>query len=83
MKKLEERTTGTAANEAGAKRVAGKAFEFRQGVWYDTSYSGQKTTNVRRGSEQYKKLDASLRSTAESLGATSVIVWKGKAYRFN
>jgi len=66
---------------AGARRVGGKSFEQNQNVWYDSAYQGQKTTNVRRGTDEYKKLDAGLRSIADSLGGTVVIVWKEKAYR--
>jgi hypothetical protein len=44
--------------------------------------TGQKTTNVSRGSDEYKKLDAGLRSIADSFsGETVIIVWQGKAYR--
>lgn len=64
-----------------ARRVGGKMFEQNQGVWYDTSYQGQKTINIRRGTGEYKKLDPGLRSIAQSFGGTLVVVWKEKAYR--
>jgi hypothetical protein len=38
-------------------------------------------TLVRRGSHEFKKLDSGLRSIANELYGTVVIVWKGKAYR--
>jgi hypothetical protein len=63
------------------RRVGGKSFNNRDGVWYDTAYSGQATTNYRRSSVDYKSLDASVRNIANDLGGTVVIVWKGKAYR--
>lgn len=63
------------------KTAGGKKFELRDGVWYDTAYRGQTTTNVRRGTEAFLRLDGGLRSIAETIGGTSVIVWSGKAYR--
>lgn len=74
---------GTAASgeRASSRSVGGKTFEMKQGAWYDTAYSGQKTTNIRRASDGYQKLDGGLRSITDSIGGTLVIVWKGKAYR--
>jgi hypothetical protein len=63
------------------RSIGGKTFQLRQGAWYDSSYSGQKTKNVRRSSDDYKKLDGGLRSIADTLGGTVVVVWNGKAYR--
>jgi hypothetical protein len=63
------------------KTIGGKSFENRNGAWYDSAYHGQATTDVRRGTEAYKKLDRGLRSIADSLGGTVVMVWKDKAYR--
>jgi len=67
--------------EINSRTVAGKRFERRNGVWYDSSYHGQGTKNVRRASDAYKKLDAGLRSIAGSLDGVAVIMWEGKAYR--
>jgi hypothetical protein len=64
-----------------SKTVGGKNFSIRDNVWYDSSYSGQGTTNVRRGTDDYRKLDNGLRSIAESLEGVVVVVWKSKAYR--
>ena len=61
--------------------VAGKTFNNRNGAWYDSAYRGQATTNYRRGTDDYKKLDRGLRNIADSLGGTVVVVWKEKAYR--
>lgn len=78
------------ASPAGANTVAadrkqfrGKTFEFRQGAWYDTTYRGQGTINVRRNTEAYRKLDGGLRSIAESFIGTVVTIWNGKAYRID
>ncbi|MGE3466821.1 MAG: hypothetical protein AB7J13_07790 [Pyrinomonadaceae bacterium] len=61
--------------------VGGKTFENRDGAWYDRAYRNQKTTNYRRGTDEYKKLDRGLRSIADELGGTVIILWKNKAYR--
>jgi hypothetical protein len=72
----------TQTNEMPVTRNAGgKKFTNRSGAWYDTAYRNQATTNVRRGTDAYKNLDSGLRSIAETLGGTVVVVWKDKAYR--
>ncbi|MBL8122714.1 MAG: zf-HC2 domain-containing protein [Blastocatellia bacterium] len=67
--------------ELNSRRVGGKDFQFKNGVWYDNAYRGQSTINVRRGTDEYRKLDGGLRSIAESLRGTVVVVWNEKAYR--
>jgi hypothetical protein len=69
------------AETDGTRRIAGRTFQKKQGVWYDAAYGGQATENVRRGSDAYKKLDGGLRGIAETLGGTVVVVWNSKAYR--
>ena len=66
---------------AAVKRAGGKTFELKQGAWYDAAFQGQKTKNVRRSSGDYRKLDGGLRSIADTIGGTVVVVWNGKAYR--
>lgn len=61
--------------------VNGKTFNRRNNVWYDSAYNNQATTDITRGTKDYKKLDQGLRQTVERLGGTVVIVWKSKAYR--
>ncbi len=61
--------------------VGNKTFNRRNNVWYDTAYNGQTTTNLIRGTNEYKKLDKDLRVIVENLGGTVVVVWKEKAYR--
>ena len=61
--------------------VGGKTFNNRDGAWYDSAYRGQATANYRRGTDTYTKLDRGLRSIADNLGGTVVIVWKERAYR--
>lgn len=66
----------------GSKSVRGRTFVFRQGAWYDTTYQGQGTINVRRNTNDYKKLDGGLRSIAEGfIGTVVVTIWNGRAYR--
>lgn len=69
------------ANTGETASSGGKTFRRSNNVWYDTAYSNQPTTNVTRGSGEYKKLDSGLRSIVQNLGGTVVIVWKNKAYR--
>jgi hypothetical protein len=66
---------------AEIRQIGGKTFTRKEGVWYDGNYNGQPTTNISRGSNDYKKLDSDLRSVAGSLNGTVVLVWKNKAYR--
>ena len=73
--------SGGSSTFSSRKQVSGRTFELRQGAWYDTSYRGQSTINVRRNTETYRKLDRGLRGIAESLIGTVVTVWNGKAYR--
>ena len=66
---------------AGRRVVGGRTFERKQGVWYDIAYQSRPTINVRRGSEEFNRLDGGLRSIANSLSGTIVVVWGAKAYR--
>lgn len=63
------------------RTVSGKTFNKRDGAWYDSAYRGQATVNVRRGTDEFKKLDGGLRNIAITLGGTVVVVWKEKTYR--
>lgn len=69
------------AESSATKTIGGKNFRRADGVWYDVNYKNQKTTNVSRGSADFKKLDANIRSIADNLGGVVVIVSGGKAYR--
>jgi hypothetical protein len=63
------------------RRVGGKSFRRVNGVWTDTSYSGGSTKTVKRGSDDYKKLDSGLQSIGNSLSGTVIVVWGGKNYK--
>lgn len=71
----------TVAASENTRQISGKTFNRRGGVWYDAAFSGQGTTNIRRSTENYRKLDKGLRIIAESLEGTLVVVWKERAYR--
>lgn len=73
--------TGDDDRIAETRTVGGKNFRRAGGVWYDTSYNGQPTTNISRGSDAYRKLDAGLRAIAENLGGAVVALSGGRAYR--
>lgn len=72
-----------ATGSATRRTVDGKTFEQRDAVWYDTAYKGGETTNVRRRTDAYRKLDSGLRSITDKLTGTVVVVWKEKAYRID
>ena len=65
--------------------VAGRRFRKNGSVWIDVAYnSSQGTTNVTRGSEQYRALIADepgIRTIAEQLKGEVIVVWKGHVYR--
>jgi hypothetical protein len=75
------RTKTAAVTPPTVRQAGGKTFDLRDGVWYDRAYSTQATTNVRRGSEAYRKLDSSVRTIAETIPGVVVVVWKQSAYR--
>ncbi len=74
----------SSARPVEKRNVSGKQFVRRGGAWVDTAYRSQATTNVRRGSEQYRSLMADepqLRDIANQLGGEVIVVLKGRAYR--
>ena len=69
-------------SKAGETRsVGGKTFNNVGGIWFDSAYTNQKQKTVSRGTKDYLKLDSGLRSIADQLGGTVVILWGSKAYR--
>lgn len=77
-----------AENEAPSdmRRVGGRNFRRQGGAWVDTAYNPSRpTTNVHRGSEQYRTLVADepgLRTITDQLGGEVFVVWKSRSYRF-
>src|ERR1700752_624228 len=67
------------------RTVEGHQFRKQGNVWVDSAYSSYtSTTNLTRGSEQYRALVAdepSIRTIADQLSGEVVVVWKGRAYR--
>ena len=74
---------GRVASRVGnpTRRVSGKTFTLKDRVWYDSQYRGQKTTNIKRGSEEFKKAPSIVRTVAGRLKGTVVLVVNKKAYR--
>jgi len=72
---------GGVALMSSLRTAGGKKFELRDGIWYDTSYTGQGKKDVKRGTEKFLRLDAGLRSIADQIGGTVVVVWNGQAYK--
>ncbi|MCC6825068.1 MAG: zf-HC2 domain-containing protein [Acidobacteria bacterium] len=70
-----------AAPPSGTRSVGGKSFSLRGGVWYDTAYKGGAATEVKRGSDKFAQLDEGLRSIANQISGTVVVVWSGRAYK--
>jgi hypothetical protein len=70
----------------GTRNVGGRNFQRQGNAWVDTAYnSSRPTTNIKRGSEQYRALVADepgLRAIATQLGGEVFVVWKSRAYRF-
>lgn len=77
-----------AQNERSTETLnfGGRSFQKRGSAWVDTAYnSSRPTTDVRRGSEQYRTLVADepgLRSITERIGGELFVVWKARAYHF-
>jgi hypothetical protein len=72
-------------DDADVRSVAGRRFHKERGIWIDTAYdSSQSTTNVTRGSEQYRSLigdEPQIKTIADQLDGEIIVVWKGRAYR--
>jgi hypothetical protein len=63
------------------KTVGSKTFQSLSGVWTDSVYKGGSTKNVRRTSDEYKKLDSGLQNIGNSFSGTVIVVWNGKNYK--
>lgn len=63
------------------RSVGGRTFENRNGVWTDSAYRDQATTVIKRNTDNYKKLDKSIRSIADQIGGTVIIMSGQRAYR--
>jgi Putative zinc-finger len=74
-------------DQSEIRTIAGRRFRRQNGAWVDTAYdSSQSTTNVARGSDQYRALIADepdIRTIAEQLSGQVIVVWKGHAYRIH
>ena len=72
-------------NDTDIRTVAGRRFRKQGNVWIDTAYnSSSSTTNLTRGSEQYRALVAdepAIKTIADQLDGEIIVVWKGRTYR--
>ncbi len=66
------------------RSAGGRRFRKDGSVWIDLAYNGGATTNVSRGSEQYRALIADepgIKTIADQFEGDIIIVWKGRAYK--
>lgn len=77
----EHKQDGKAEDSRALRKVSGKTFTQRTNAWYDQAYKNQSTVNIRRGTNEYRNLDAGLRSIGDTLSGTVFVVWKSKAYK--
>ena len=66
------------------RSAGGRRFRKDGSVWVDVAYNGEATTNLSRGSEQYRALVADepgIKTIADQLDGDVIIVWKGRAYK--
>jgi len=82
----EDKNKKDSTGRTDSRTVSGKRFVRKNNQWVDSAYdSSRGTTNVKRGSEQYRALVADepgIRPFAEQLSGEVIVVWKGRAYRF-
>jgi hypothetical protein len=73
------------SDDGVVRSVAGRRFRKQGGMWVDTAYdSGNAIVNVARGSEQYRALVAdepTIKTIADQLAGTIIVVWKSRTYR--
>jgi len=68
--------------EADTRSVGGRKFKRQGNEWVDVKLKpSMSVTLISRGSEDFEKLDSSLRSISQQFSGPVVVVWKGKAYR--
>ena len=71
-------------DESETRSVGGRRFRKERGLWIDTAYESGNTTNLTRGSEQYRALvgdEPAIKTIADALEGEIIVVWKGRAYR--
>ncbi len=81
----DNRATGEKDDSAETRTVAGRRFRKEHNIWIDTAYeSSRSTTNLTRGSEQFRALIAdepAIKTIADQLDGEIIVIWKGHAYR--
>ncbi|MDQ2975997.1 MAG: hypothetical protein M3R69_11390 [Acidobacteriota bacterium] len=80
-----DKKDSASSGETETRTVSGRTFRRQGNAWIDTAYgSSRAIINVARGSEQFRALTADepgIRSIADQLAGTVIVVWKGRAYR--
>ena len=81
----EEDRAKDSRDDGVTRTVGGRRFRKQSGVWIDTAYnSANRIVDVSRRSEQYRALVADepmIKTIADELEGTIVVVWKGSTYR--
>jgi hypothetical protein len=82
---LDKQAKKSKADDSETRSVSGHQFAREGNTWVDSAYdSSRATTNVARGSEQFRALVADepgLGAIAQELHGTVIVVWKNRAYR--
>lgn len=82
----EDKKAKAKPSEVETRYVSGRQFAREGNAWIDTAYeSPRATTNIKRGSEQFRALVADepgLGAIANQLKGVVIVVWKNRAYRF-
>jgi hypothetical protein len=74
----------TTPEEPQETRAGGHKFHRQGNAWVDSKFkSSMPVKSVARGSDDYRELDAAIRSIADKLSGEILVVWKGKAYRIH
>ncbi|MDH3529515.1 MAG: hypothetical protein OEQ28_08110, partial [Acidobacteriota bacterium] len=76
-----DKKVGDTAAAPVSRTISGKTFTRRNGTWFDSAYKNQATKTIRRGTTEFQALDAGVRSIADQLSGTVVVVWKAKALK--
>ncbi len=71
------------APDTDSRQIGSRLFTKRDGVWIDSQYGSQPLTSVRRGSDDFNKLDSEVRSIADRLTGPVIVVTNGRAVRIN
>lgn len=69
--------------ETDSRQIGSRTFKRTDGVWVDSQYGSQPLTVVRRGTDDFNRLDSEVRSIANSLSGPIIVVTGARAVRIN